>query len=95
MQVPRNLAVEHLEVTTIVVVVKDIYLYYYYYCNSHSGVSHGILPARSSGLARRYLSRVNYCCRILLPQQRSDVTTTLVCPIRRDCGRTEDNCHGC
>ena len=95
MQVPRNLAVEHLEVTTIVV-VRDIYLYdYYYHYSSHSGVSHGILPARYSRLARRYLFRVNYCCRILLPQQRSDVTTTLVCPIRRDCGRTEDNCHGC
>ena len=50
MQVPRNLAVEHLEVTTIVVVVRDIYLYYYYYdYSSHFGVSYGILPARSTG----------------------------------------------
>ena len=35
--------------TTIVVVVRNIYLYDYHYYSSHSGVSHGILPAISTG----------------------------------------------
>ena len=35
----------HLEVTTIVVVVIDIYLYNYYYLNGHSEMVHGPLPS--------------------------------------------------
>ena len=35
----------HLEVTTIVVVVIDIYLYDYYYLTCHSELPHGPLPS--------------------------------------------------
>ena len=50
-----NHAEGHLEVTTIVVVVIDIYLYDYYYRNSHTEVSYGLLPARA----------VRYCTTVL------------------------------
>ena len=47
---PENLPVGHWAMTTIVVVVRDIYLYYYYrYFISHSKISHGILPAMPTG----------------------------------------------
>ena len=56
MLTPRNPAVDHWEVTTIVVVVIDRYLYDYYYLTGHSEMIHG--PCRPGRRGKREFVQV-------------------------------------
>ena len=56
MLTPRNPAVDHWEVTTIVVVVINIYLYDYYYLTGHSEMIHG--PCRPGRRGKREFVQV-------------------------------------
>ena len=56
MLTPRNPAVDHWEVTTIVVVVIDIYLYDYYYLIGHSEMIH--CPCRPGRRGKREFVQV-------------------------------------